>query len=222
MELAVSSFLLGLLATASPCVLPLYPGFLAYLSSQTQSHAARGQYVLGVFVLAGVLSMMLALGALIALLAVPISRTLAVLIPLADVLILCLGILLVLNRNPFQRIPQFAMPLRERPFLNAYLYGLMYGPITLPCSGPLVVSIFVLSLTLEEALSKLWLFIWFGLGFGVPLLVLTFLSGALQQQLTRLFARHSRLINFVGGILLIGIALYDVFQNWEMLRLMYS
>ena len=32
MEILLSSFSIGLLATASPCVLPLYPGYLAYLS----------------------------------------------------------------------------------------------------------------------------------------------------------------------------------------------
>jgi len=222
MEVVLTSFLLGLLATTTPCVLPLYPGFLAYLSGQTAIGSGRLRYFLGLFVLIGVLTMMLALGGLIAMLSVSIASILAFIIPLANFLILLLGILLLSNRNPFMSLPQIRVPVLRHPFLNAYLYGLLYGPIALPCSGPLLVGIFAVSLTAGEALSKLWIFLWFGLGFGIPLLMLSLLSGALQRRLTTLFARHSRIINIFGGLLLIGIAIYDLGQNWGMLRAFYS
>jgi cytochrome c-type biogenesis protein len=222
MDVALTSFAFGLLATMSPCVLPLYPGFLAYLSGQAGTETGRLRYVLGVFVLAGVLTAMLILGAVMAALSVSIGRVLAILIPIAIVVILVLGALLLLNRNPFYGLPQIKVPLLRRPWLNAYVYGLLYGPIAMPCSGPLVVAIFVYSFTFGEAASKLWVFLWFGLGFGVPLLILSLLSGALQRQLTRWFARHSRAINVVGGLLLIAIAIYDLVENWDMLTLYYS
>jgi cytochrome c-type biogenesis protein len=222
MDIAFTSIFLGLLATTSPCVLPLYPGFLAYLSGQSGLELGKGRYFLGLFVLAGVLTMMVALGGLIALLAVPIGNVLAYIIPLADLLIFLLGILLLLDRNPFKTLPQIQIPVLRHPFLNAYIYGLLYGPIALPCSGPLVVGIFALSLTAGEALSKLWVFLWFGLGFGLPLFIISLLSGALQRQLTTMFARHSRIVNFVGGLLLIGVAIYDLSLNWDLLKLFFS
>ena len=222
MEISITSFLLGLLATASPCVLPLYPGFLAYLSGQTEIGVGKQRYFLGLFVLAGVLTMMLALGGVIALLAVPIGGLLAFIIPLADFLILLLGAMLLMDRNPFKTLPQIQVPFLRHPFLNAYIYGLLYGPIALPCSGPLVVGIFALSFTAGEALSKLWIFLWFGLGFGVPLLILSLLSGTLQRQFTTLFARHSRVVNIIGGLLLVGVAVYDLSKNWKMLQIFYS
>ena len=218
-ESALTSITIGLLATASPCVLPLYPGFLAYLSgSQTESASRGSRHLLGFFVLAGVLTMMLALGFGIALLSISIGRALSVFIPLADLLILVLGILLLANLNPFKALPQIQVPLLSHPYLNAYLYGLLYGPIALPCSGPLVVGIFAYSLTAGEMFSKLWVFLWFGIGFGLPLLLLSLLSGAAQRSITRLFARHSRVVNLVGGLLLIGAAIYDFVQNWEFIR----
>jgi len=219
---ALTPLLLGLLATTTPCVLPLYPGFLAYVSGQTGTSAGRQRYFLGFFVLAGVLTMMLALGGLIAVLAVSISRVLVYVVPLADILILALGVLLVLDRNPFKAIPHIRVPVLRHPPLNAYIYGLLYGPLTLPCSGPLVVSIFALSLTAGEAFRTLWVFLWFGVGFGIPLFILSLLSGALQHQLAFRFAHDSRLINAIGGLLLMGIAIYDIVQNWQMLRLFYS
>ena len=95
--------------------------------------------------------------------------------------------------------------------------ALLYGPIALPCSGPLVVSIFALSLTVVDALGKLNVFFWFGMGFGIPLLVLSFLSGAAQRWITRQFAMRAQLINFISGLLLLGVGLYDIIVNWELI-----
>jgi cytochrome c-type biogenesis protein len=214
-----TSVSLGLLSAASPCILPLYPGFLAYLSgAQEATGNRRGRYFLGFFVLAGVLSMMLALGLVIALISVSVGEALAVAIPVADLLIIGLGVLLLLDLNPFKRLPQIQVPVLSNPYANAFLYGLLYGPIALPCSGPLVVGIFALSLTAGEAFGKLGVFLWFGLGFGLPLLALSFLSGAAQRWITRQFALHARLINVVAGLLLVGIGIYDLWSNWDLIQ----
>ena len=219
MEAIITSISLGLLSTTSPCILPLYPGFLAYLSGRQETIQNKlGKYSLGFFVLLGVLTMMLVLGLLIALLSVSIGSALAITIPLADLLIISLGIALLFNYNPFKRIPQIQVPLLNNPYVNAYIYGLLYGPIALPCSGPLVVGIFTYSLTAGEALEKLSVFFWFGIGFGIPLLLLSFLSGTAQRWIVTFFARHARLINIVGGILLTGIGIYDLVSNWELIK----
>lgn len=214
----ITSISIGLLATTSPCVLPLYPGYLAYISGgqdNLQNKASR--YLLGFFVLAGVLAMMLALGGVIALLSISVGRALSVVIPIADLLIIALGILLLLDINPFKSLPQVRVPVLNHPFMNAFVYGMLYGPIALPCAGPLVVSIFALSLSSGQALQQLAIFLWFGVGFGLPLLALSFLSGAAARWITREFARRARLINIISGILLVGIGAYDLWLNWELI-----
>ncbi len=217
-ESIFTSISLGLLATTNPCVLPLYPGFLAYLSGgQETFQNSRGRYFLGVFVLAGVLTMMLVLGGIIAALSVSFGQALSILIPIADLILLTLGGLLLVNINPFKKIPQVNIPFLKHPFANAFVYGLLYGPITLPCSGPLILGIFAYSFTAGEVLSKLSVFFWFGIGFGIPLLVLSLLSGASQRWITRQFARRARLINTIGGLLLVGVALFDLYVNRDLI-----
>lgn len=207
-----TSISLGLLATTSPCILPLYPGFLAYLSGN-QASTSKIRYFLGLFVLFGVLTMMLLIGFIITLFSVSIGSVLAIVIPIADILIIFLGVLLLLDINPFQKLPQIKIPGLSNPLANAFVYGLLYGPIALPCSGPLVIAIFAYSFTVEEVLSKLSVFFWFGLGFGLPLLLISFLSGSLQKKVTRLFAIHSRKVNIIGGILMVGVGLFDLWVN---------
>ncbi|MCB2178667.1 sulfite exporter TauE/SafE family protein [bacterium] len=222
-ESILTSLSIGLLATTSPCVLPLYPGYLAYISGSQQGLAQQGpekktaRYLLGFFVLAGVLVTMLALGGIIALLSVSVGRALSVVIPLADLLIIILGGLLLANINPFKQLPQIQVPVLRHPFANAFVYGMLYGPIALPCAGPLVVSIFALSLTTSQMLEQLSIFLWFGIGFGLPLLVLSFLSGAAASWITRAFARRARLINVISGLLLVGIGIFDVIANWDLI-----
>ena len=219
METIITSLTIGLLATTSPCVLPLYPGFLAYISGgQDGLQGKPGRYFLGFFVLAGVLTMMLALGGIIALLSVSIGKALSFIIPIADAIIIIFGGMLLLNVNPFKKLPQVRAPFLSHPFVNAFVYGLLYGPIALPCSGPLVVSIFALSLTVVDALGKLNVFFWFGMGFGIPLLALSFLSGAAQRWITRQFAMRAQLINFLSGLLLLGVGIYDLIINWELIK----
>ena len=218
MDAIFTSLTLGLLATTSPCVLPLYPGFLAYISGgQEGLQGKAGRYLLGFFVLAGVLTMMLVLGGFISLLSVSVGQALSIVIPFADLIIILLGVLLLLNINPFKTLPQIQVPLISHPFVNAFVYGLLYGPIALPCSGPLVVSIFALSLTAAEFFSKMNIFFWFGMGFGFPLLILSFFSGAAQRWITRQFAQRARLINLVSGLILVCVGIYDFVSNWELI-----
>jgi cytochrome c-type biogenesis protein len=222
LNLSLTSLFLGVLATTSPCILPLYPAYLAFLSAQGEKGLGRQRYFLGFFVLAGVLTMMLLLGAVIAMLSIPIGSLLVYLIPLADLLILTLGIMLILDFNPFASVPRVRIPAMQHPFGSAYYYGFLYGPIAIPCSGPLIVGIFALSLTAAEALSKFWVFFWFGIGLGMPLLILSLLTGVLQKQLTTLFARYNRQVNLVGGLLLVGVAVYDFSKNWNSIRLFWQ
>jgi cytochrome c-type biogenesis protein len=216
----LTSIGIGLLATTSPCVFPLYPGYLAYISASQKGedgHVSR-KYFLGFFVLLGVLTMMLALGALIATLSVSIGSALSVVVPFADLILILLGILLIFDKNPFKSIPQIQVPALKHPFANAFVYGLLYGPIALPCSGPLVVSIFAISLQSSAFLARLSTFLWFGLGFGMPLLILSFLGGALQRPITRFFARHSRWVNLVSGLIILSLGVYDLYVNWSFIR----
>lgn len=215
------AFPIGLLATLSPCVLPLYPGFVSYVaanSEKLQHH--HGVRILGLFVLAGVLTMMLILGAIIAALSVSIGRVLAIVTPLADLVVLALGVTLLLGKNPFASLPQVRTPQgNENPYLSAFVYGLLYGPIALPCAGPLVVAVFALSLGVTGFASQLLFFLVFGLGFGVPLFAISLLGGSGQSWLLRQFTRHYGIISRISGVLLIGVAIWDFFVNLDSVRL---
>ena len=135
-ELALA-FTLGLGSAASPCLLPLYPGFIAYLAGNSRSIAGtRASGLLGLLVLLGVLSAMVVVAVVLGLLSRSIGSILAYLIPVVDGILILLGLLLVAGRNPFARLPGARVPVLANPYGQAYVYGLMLGPLALPCAGP--------------------------------------------------------------------------------------
>lgn len=217
-----TGFVIGLFATVSPCVLPLYPGFLAYVAVRGADGArSPGARWLGLVVLGGVLTTMLALGALMALLAVSTGSVLRFVTPLADVVVIALGLALLLGWDLFARMSSFRIGTRATggPLRSAYIYGLLYGPIALPCAAPLVIALFGLGLSAESTVEVLAFFLAFGLGFGLPLLVISFLAAARQVQLVRLVTRHHAVVSRLAGALLIVVGAYDLANNLPFLLL---
>lgn len=213
-ELA-TGFAIGLLATLTPCVLPLYPGFLAYLAARSEDGAgSRAARWLGLVVLAGVLTTMLVLGALMAALAVSTSSVLRIVTPLADIVVIALGVVLLLGRDPFAKLPILG-PTRLGGGMvrSAYVYGLLYGPIALPCAAPLLVAMFGLSLSFDSFIGALAFFMAFGLGFGMPLLAISLLAYSKQVSLVRFFATHRAVVSRVAGAVLVVVGLTDLANN---------
>jgi cytochrome c-type biogenesis protein len=115
MEALIATFGLGLASAASPCLLPLYPAFLAYLTgaSGREAGTAAGRRVsgfLGLAVLAGLITSMLIIGMIVVALSAPISSLLGFAIPVIDMLLITLGVLLLAGINPFLKAPMVKVP----------------------------------------------------------------------------------------------------------------
>lgn len=219
MDAYAQAFTLGVLSAASPCLLPLYPGFIAYLTANSRAIAGRrASGLLGLLVLGGVLTAMLLVGLVLSVLALPMGRVLTVVVPVIDGLLIVLGVLLLAGRNPFARLPGARVPLVANPYGQAYVYGLMLGPLALPCAGAFIVALFAISAGVEDALPRVANFLVYGLGFGLPLVLLSLVAAARGQGLVRWIVARHRALEIVAGVLLIGAGLFDLTQNWDNLR----
>jgi cytochrome c-type biogenesis protein len=217
----------GIGATITPCVLPLYPGFLAYITAPAPLPAvgtATGALVVtarrpppalaAVLVWLGVVVGMVIIGAILAVLSVSLGSVLRVLLPVIDLVLISLGVLLLLGRNPFARIPQPSSSVPGAgPWAGSFLYGLMFAPIALPCSGPFLIGIFVASLTIGDAARQLLFFAVFGVGFGLPLLALGLVGQVRARSLARAALRWERPLQLVLGAALVAVGLWDLSVN---------
>ena len=158
---------------------------------------------------------MLVIGALMAALAVSTSSVLRIITPLADLLVIGLGVVLLLGRDPFARLPMLGPAIvgggsGSGMVRSAYVYGLLYGPIALPCAAPLLLAMFGLSLSLDSFVAALAFFMAFGLGFGLPLLAISLLAYSRQVSLVRFFARHRSVVSRVAGTVLLVVGVTDL------------
>lgn len=215
LEAIAIPFAAGLASAASPCLLPLYPGFLAYLAANSRSLSGRSAAgLLGLVILAGVLSTMVVVGVVLALVAVPLGSLLAVAVPAIDGLLIVLGLLLLASRNPFARLPGAKVPVVANPYGQAYLYGAMLGPLALPCAGPFLIVLLATAAGAGEAVGKIGTFAVYGLGFGLPLVALSLLAGARSQVAVRWIVVRHRAIELIAGALLVAVGVWDLAQNW--------
>lgn len=198
------------------CVLPLYPGMVAYLAADA-GHERRGvgSAWLGLLVLAGVLTLMTAVGFVLFLLRRSFGTILPVLLPLVYGAVIVLGILLLSGRNPFAGLRTIGGPVLRNPHAAAFTYGLLLGPMTLPCAGPLLVSAFIVGAGSITTLADSLLYAFaFGLGCGWPLIALPLLAAPVQRQFTRWLTRHDGLLTRASGLLLIAIGVFGVWTEF--------
>ncbi len=216
MSAYLGAFLLGNAAIlGNVCLLPLYPGLIAFLAANAQSgRVGRGGLLLGAAVLAGVLTMMIALGFVLFALGQSFGRILPWLLPAIYGVAIALGIAMILGRNPFARLATAQAPMVSNPHAAAFLYGGLLAPMTLPCTGPVIIGAFVLGVGSAAALGEsLLYFLAFGLGFGWPLVVLPLVAAPMQRGITRWLAGNSQVLGRLAGAVLLAIAAFDVLPN---------
>ncbi|MCB9431461.1 MAG: sulfite exporter TauE/SafE family protein [Ardenticatenaceae bacterium] len=212
----LQAFLLGNSAIlTNVCVLPLYPGLIAFLAGNAQNERAqRATKWLGLLVLLGVLTLMTVVGLLLYLLQQSFDKILPVLLPIIYGIVIVMGLLMLFGWNPFNRLTVSQSPTLQNPYAAAFVYGLLLGPMTLPCTGPLIVSAFLLGAGSFANLSgSLAYFFAFGLGFGWPLVLLPFIATTFQKRFTRWMTQNYKLLTRLSGILLIGIGLLGIFAD---------
>jgi cytochrome c-type biogenesis protein len=215
----VAVFAAGVASAASPCLLPLYPGFLAYLSANVEGlDGRRATGALGMLVLLGILTTTVAAGAVLVAVSLPVGQLASLLIPVVDALLIVVGLLLIAGRNPFERLSGVRVPLVRDPYRQAYVYGVMLGPLALPCAGPFLAALLALSAGVADVALRLGTFVVFGLGFGLPLVLLSLLAGARQREVVRFVVERHRRIEVGAGAVLVAVAVWDLRENWEGIR----
>ncbi len=192
------------------CLLPLYPGLIAFLAGNAGNERARSASAwLGVLVLAGILTTMLGFGVLMALVSATFDNV-AWILPLIYMFVIGMGILLLMGRNPFATLQTAQAPMLRNPYLTAYVYGLFFGPMTLPCTAPGLVAGLAYGAGAGGALSTLGFYFFFGLGFGWPLVVLPLLALPFQRRLISWLTQHHDALNRASGILLIAVGIFGL------------
>jgi cytochrome c-type biogenesis protein len=205
------SFLLGLATPlTAACVLPLYPGFISYLSNQLDGDVSKKTYAMfGGLVVGGVLAFMLILGLLFTtVIGTSLTAVTQVVSPIAFGLLGAISLFLIFDLDFQSILPSIRGPRFEDPLKNAFSFGFFFGAIVLPCN-PGYIAVFLARATLfNSPVSSLGNFILFGFGMGFPLFAFTLASVSKSKEIIGFLTEHERFINSGSGLLMLGISLY--------------
>jgi len=214
----------GMLSFLSPCVLPLVPAFLVDMAGEaalagtqrarTIAHALA--FVVGFSAVFTLLWVAVALvGALAGEMVVWLQR-------IGGLLLVVLGMQML----GLIRIPFLAQGLDLRleggttGFARSFLIGIAFGIGFTPCVGPYLALILDLLLNSDLA-SGAALLLAYALGLGVPFLLLAGGLGA-ARRVARALAAHVRLVNAVGGTLVIVMGLVLVSGQFARLAQLFN
>jgi cytochrome c-type biogenesis protein len=226
--------LVGLISFASPCVLPLVPGYLSYVAglvgagAPASAPAADGAVATAVRtdlrsprarMVLGALLFVLGFSLVFVTFATAFGGIGRLLLQHARVLDVVFGLITVLVGLAFLgKLPllQRTTKLSVRPaagLAGAPLLGIVFGLGWTPCLGPTLAAVYSLALTEATAARGAVLGIAYCLGLGVPF-VLVALGARWAMGATGFLRRHAATVTRVGGAVLIAVGLLLVTGAW--------
>ena len=196
----------GLISFLSPCVLPLIPGYISYISGQSLQEILNKKEVnffpLILFCL-GFSTVFVLLGASASFLGQTLLQNSEILRIVAGIIIIIFSLQLIGVINiPYLNFEKRFDAKESRNILFPYVIGVAFGFGWTPCIGPMLGSILALA-SIEETLSRaVILLILYSLGLAIPFV----LSGYLIQKFllfSKNFRKNINLISKIGGIILL-------------------
>ena len=233
---ALVAALAGLISFASPCVLPLVPGYLSYVTGlvgsgtratapvpagegavatavRTDERPSRGRMV------AGALLFVLGFTVVFVVLSTAVGGLGRVLLQHNDLITRVLGVVtIVVGLGFLGWLPLLQRTARmgARPAVGlagAPLLGVVFGLGWTPCLGPTLTAVNSLAFTEANPSRGAFLGVAYCLGLGVPF-VLVALGARWAVGATTFLRRNARTVTRVGGVVLIGVGLMLVTGAW--------
>jgi len=221
------AFIAGVLSFLSPCILPLIPGYISFLSGMSLEELKGGAHRKKIIRKAGLTSIFFVLGFSVIFISLGASASFIgglmaaysrFLTKIAGAVIVILGLHLLgilkidwLNVERRPRIKRFSPGI-----FGAFLIGLAFAFGWTPCIGSILAGILALAATQGTVAKGMMLLAIYSLGMGIPFIITGFSVGIFMQ----FFERYKRLIRFgetVAGLLLVVIGVLIFFNSLTLL-----
>lgn len=221
----VTAFLGGIASFLSPCVLPLIPGYLSFITGLSASELADEERSLwkvavpSLLFIAGFSLVFILMGASASIIGEWLMRFRDVVRIVGGILVIAFGIFMldVIRIPGLYREVRFDLA-KTRRFgrFAAPLLGIAFAAGWTPCVGPILASILGIAGSTGSATQGMLLLATYSAGLGIPFLALALFFGKLRP-VTQWLVRHSRTISVVAGILMIVTGLLIVFGKMGLL-----
>jgi len=223
-----TAFIAGLLSFLSPCVLPLIPAYFSFITGlsvdemTTDNKEIRQRVILSTLAyVAGFSFVFILLGASASFLGGFAFQYSWVIRYLGGGIVIVFGLHLLglINIKGLQFEKRFHVKKKPVHLLGTFVIGMAFGAGWTPCIGPMLGSILIVAGNQETVLNGVWLLAVYSAGLALPFILISiFINSMLgfMKRATRLIG----IINKVAGILLIGIGLLLIFDQFKLLAVL--
>ena len=204
------ALLAGLISFASPCVIPLVPGYLTYAAGFSKN---RGKLLMGslLFVL-GFTALFIAYGALFGTLGNTISANQRTISTVLGIFTIFMG-LIFMGRIKMMRSFKFNK-VAESGLIGAPILGFLFGLGWTPCIGPALAAVQTLAIDSASATRGAVLSAAYCIGLGTPF-ILSGLYLDKSESMRKFLAVNGDRISKIGGIFLIVIGILQITGTWN-------
>lgn len=217
-----TAFLAGLISFLSPCVLPLVPGYLSYISGVSSEEMREGADLaahrrvlfnsLG-FIL-GFSLVFVALGATATFIGSFLTRELPLLSRVAGVIIVIFGLhtMGIFKIKALYMEKRFQVAAKPAGLLGSVLVGLAFAFGWTPCIGPILAAILTYAAQQQTVGQGIALLSAYSLGLGVPFFLTALAINAFFRMFDKI-KKHMRIIEILSGLLLIAVGVLIYTNN---------
>jgi cytochrome c-type biogenesis protein len=212
----ISAFIAGVASFISPCVLPLVPGYISFISGvsldrlrQEQTESTRRSVIFASLIfIAGFSTIFILLGASATYAGRFLQQNKILFNRIAGILIIVFGLhvagLFQIKFLNYEK--RFDMNRKPVGMLSAFLVGLAFAAGWTPCIGPILATILIVASNQESSLQGILLLTSYSLGLAIPF----FLTAIALNSFLGLFSwikRHYRAIEYASGGLLVVLGI---------------
>lgn len=215
----IGAFVAGLLSFLSPCVLPLIPSYITYitglsfsdLQAEHPSHKVRQQTIIhSLLFIAGFTCVFVLLGASATFLGDFLQEHKTAIRRIGGVMIVIFGIHVSGLFDIGLLLGEKKLTLHRKPagYLGSFVVGVVFAAGWTPCIGPILATILAVAATEGRGV---WLLLAYSMGLAIPFFLA---SLALHQFLVffKRFKRHIRLFEVVTGVFMVIVGIL-IFTN---------
>jgi len=205
----------GFLSFVSPCVLPLLPSYVSFITGLSMDQLTSGEdaarvkrivLINSLLFVAGFSTIFVGLGASATFVGHFLMTYQEVIGKVAGVIIILFGLYVmgVIQPRWLTTDKRLHMDNKPKGYIGSYFVGMAFAAGWTPCVGPILGTILLMASTADGMGQGMLLLLFYSLGLGVPFLVT---SLAMNAFLTRFkaFSRHMRTVSVVSGVFLIAV-----------------
>ena len=217
------SFIAGILSFFTPCILPLIPIYISYITGISIEELKTGEkntlkiLTLSLFFILGFTVVFVLMGASATAIGNLLLGKKDILRIIGGVIIIIFGLHLIglLKIKKLYTEKRIVIKKKNIGYFSSFLFGMAFSAGWTPCVGPVLSSILIIAANEKTVFRGIILLLFYSLGIGIPFILTSLLLNKLLGVFSKI-KKHYKKIEVITGVLLIILGLLLIINKFHL------